>query len=225
MSEVQPAQVQKYWEKVAEKFDTIYSGEKNMLQRWLDRIFRKDMYDRYRLTLEECGDEQITSVLDVGTGSGRFCLPLADTKQRIVGLDFSQPMIDLARQRAQEQGVADKCDFRVGDFLQFNVEQPFDAVMAIGVFDYVRDPIPFLEKMARVAKRKVIATYPTLWSWRVLPRWIRLTLGGCPVFFFRPSQIQAYYRQVGLEISRFERVGKIYFVVAAPPVSSQRPPS
>ena len=101
--------------------------------------------------------------------------------------------------------------------MQFEVENPFDAVMAIGVFDYVRDPIPFLEKMAQVAKRKVIATYPTLWSWRVIPRWVRLTLGGCPVFFFRPREIREYYRQAGMEISRFERVGKIYFVVATAP--------
>ena len=88
MSEIQPADVKEYWEKVADQFDAIYSGEKNALMRLMDRIFRKDMYDRYRLTIEECSPPSIRSVLDVGTGSGRFCLPLAEKKDRIVGIDW-----------------------------------------------------------------------------------------------------------------------------------------
>jgi hypothetical protein len=80
----------------------------------------------------------------------------------------------------------------------------------------VRDPVPFLDKMSRIVNRKVIATYPALWTWRVVPRWLRLTLKGCPVFFFTPKQIREYYQQVGLEIQRLTRVGKIYVVVARP---------
>ncbi|MCZ6704564.1 MAG: methyltransferase domain-containing protein [Bacteroidetes bacterium] len=216
MTDVQSARVKEYWSNVAEEFDAIYSGKKSAVMRWLDRVFRKDMYERFRLTIEECEADEIKTILDIGTGSGRFCLPLAEKKAKVMGIDFSESMIELARRRAEEAGTADKCDFRVADFLQLRLDQVFDAVLAIGVFDYVKQPGPFLEKMSQVVQQKVVTTFPSLWTWRVIPRWIRLNLKGCPVYFFTRKQIRRYHDQAGLRIQRFERIGKIYFVVASP---------
>ncbi len=216
MPEAEKREVQAYFERVAGDFDSIYSGKKSAFARWLDRVFRKDMYDRLRLTLEECSAPELKTILDVGTGSGRFCLPLAPGKERVVGLDFSPAMIALAKQYAQEQGVQDKCRFEVGDFLKMSFDEPFDAVMAIGLFDYIRDPSVFLEKMRACVRKKVVATWPSLWTWRAPIRWLRLKLHGCPVYFFRPAQIRKLYNDAGFTLARLERVGKIYFVVAVP---------
>jgi ubiquinone/menaquinone biosynthesis C-methylase UbiE len=216
MAEVEKQEVRAYFDRVARDFDAIYSGKKGPFARWLDRVFRKDMYDRMRLTLEECAAPELESVLDIGTGSGRFCLPLAPGKERVVGLDFSPAMIALARQYAQEQGVQDQCRFEVGDFLQMSFDEPFDAVMAIGLFDYIRDPPVFLKKMRACVRKKVVATWPILWTWRAPVRWLRLKLQGCPVYFFTLSQIRKFYEGAGFVIARLERVGKIYFVVATP---------
>lgn len=216
MNSVQPAKVKGYWEKVAKDFDTIYSGEKSSFNRWLDRVFRKDMYDRLRLTLEECSDDNVQSVLDVGTGSGRFCVPLAKQKEKIVGIDFSAPMIELAKRHSRESGVEDRCDFHVGDFMEIDFDSTFDAILAIGVFDYVNNQVPFLKKMGQLADRKIVTTWPVLWSWRVLPRWVRLNLSGCPVYFYTANKVRKLHEDAGLKVSRVQRVGKIYFVVANP---------
>jgi ubiquinone/menaquinone biosynthesis C-methylase UbiE len=216
MNQVQPAKVKDYWEKIAAEFDTIYSGEKSAFKRWLDKVFRADMYERYRLTVEECGAENIKSVLDVGTGSGRFCLPLAKEKNRILGIDFSQPMIDIAKQRAEEAGVAEKCDFRVADFMALDLDEKFDASIAIGVFDYINKPVPFLSKMAKTANVKVVATFPILWSWRVPVRWVRLNVLGCPVYFFTAAKVRKLCEESGLTVKSLKRVGKIHFLVAEP---------
>jgi len=216
MNSVQPAKVKGYWEKVAKDFDTIYSGEKSSFNRWLDRVFRKDMYDRLRLTLEECSDDNVQSVLDVGTGSGRFCVPLAKQKEKIVGIDFSAPMIELAKRHSRESGVEDRCDFHVGDFMEIDFDSTFDAILAIGVFDYVNNQVPFLKKMGQLADRKIVTTWPVLWSWRVLPRWVRLNLSGCPVYFYTANKVRKLHEEAGLKVSRVQRVGKIYFVVANP---------
>lgn len=212
----QHPKVKDYWERVADDFDSIYTGDKSRFKQWLDQILRQDMYARRRLALEECRAPEIESILDIGCGSGRFCLPLALAKARIVGLDFSAPMLEIARRQAEKEGVAGKCDFREGDFMQTELEGPFDAILGIGLFDYISDPEPFLRKIRGLLKRKFIATWPALWTWRVVPRWIRLNLQGCPVYFFTPSRVRSLYRQAGLEIVRFERIGKIYFVVAKP---------
>jgi 2-polyprenyl-3-methyl-5-hydroxy-6-metoxy-1,4-benzoquinol methylase len=216
MNNIQPAKVKDYWEKIAAQFDTIYSGEKSGFKRWLDKVFRADMYERYRLTIEECGDSRVKSVLDVGTGSGRFCLPLAKDKDRILGVDFSQPMIDIAKHRAEEAGVAGKCDFRVADFMELDLAEPFDAVIAIGVFDYISKPVPFLSKMAKTANVKVVATFPILWSWRVPVRWVRLNLLGCPVYFFTAAKVRKLCEESGLKVTTLKRIGKIHFLVAEP---------
>lgn len=216
MNRAESPKVREYFEREAASFDSIYSGEKNAVLRWLDRVFRKDMYERYRLTYEECSANDIRSVLDIGTGSGRFCLPLAREKNRVVGIDFSEPMIELAREHARRIGVDDKCEFQVGDFLEMEFGETFDAIMAIGLFDYIKMPSVFLDKMSRLARRKIVATYPTRWTWRAPVRWVRLRLQGCPVYFFSDEQVRRLYRDAGLEIERLERVGKIYFVVARP---------
>jgi len=214
--EIQSSRVREYFEKSAAAFDSIYSGQKNAFARWLDHVLRKDMYERFRLTQEECATDDIRSILDVGTGSGRFCLPLADQKDRTVGIDFSAPMIELAREYANKLGVADKCDFRVSDFLDVDFQEPFDAIMAIGLFDYIKAPEPFLEKMRLLTRRKVVATFPSLWTWRAPIRWIRLGLLGCPVYFYSKSRVQALCAKADLNILRLDRVGKIFFLVAEP---------
>lgn len=46
-------------------------------------------------------------VLELGCGSGRLLVPLADAGHRVTGLDVSAPMLDRARRSAGEAGVAD----------------------------------------------------------------------------------------------------------------------
>lgn len=215
-SEAERPEVKTYFEDEAAGFDSIYSGEKSGLMRLMDRIFRKDMYERFRLTIEECEDDSIQSVLDIGTGTGRFLFPLASKKSRLVGIDFSAPMIEMARKYAEQQGVADKCEFHVQDFLDASFDEPFDAIMAIGLFDYLQDPSVFLKKMAGVAQKKIIASWPLKGTWRAPIRWVRLRMRGCPVYFFTRREVENYYRDAGLKIQRFEKVGKLYFVVATP---------
>lgn len=216
MTTSEQAKVREHFEKTAAEFDSIYSGRKSAFSRWLDRVFRKDMYDRFRLTVEECGIGAIDTVLDIGTGSGRFCIPLAQRGKRIVGVDFSRPMLEMARQYADAAGVSGRCEFREGNFADMAFDRPFDAVMAIGLFDYIRGPGPFLEKIRGLVRKKLVATFPALWTWRVVPRWVRLTFKGCPVFFFTPRRVKDLCARTGFDIVRFERVGKIYFVVAVP---------
>lgn len=209
MEQAERPEVKQYWERVADEFDSIYS--KRSL---LDRVFRKDMYQRYELTLEECRAPEVRTVLDVGTGSGRFCHPLAAEKDRVTGIDYSAPMIELAKKRAAELGVADRCEFLVGDFLATEFEEPFDAVIAIGLFDYIERPEVFLRAMRKLTRVKLVTTWPTVFTWRMPVRWLRLKLKGCPVYFFTPGQIRRLHEAAGLAIDRLERVGKIYFVVA-----------
>jgi hypothetical protein len=109
--------------------------------------------------------------------------------------------------------VADRCAFEAGDFMERTFERQFDVTLAIGLFDYVVDCAPFLRKMRRVSRKKVIATFPCRWTWRAPVRKVRLSLHRCPVYFFTKPQVEQLMEEAGFEEATVERIGKIYFVV------------
>ncbi|MBM4033423.1 MAG: glycosyltransferase [Planctomycetes bacterium] len=208
--------VRSHFRATAAEFDAIYSGEKGALGRWLDHLLRWDMYERFRRTVAECsvGGASVPRVLDVGCGSGRFSVAAAKAGAReVLGLDFAPSMLDIARQLAERQGVGGRCRFEAADFMERRFAEPFDITLAIGLFDYVADCAPFLRKMRRVSRLKVVATFPRRWTWRAPVRKLRLALRGCPVFFFTRPQVERLMAGAGFKRFTIERIGKIYFVV------------
>jgi ubiquinone/menaquinone biosynthesis C-methylase UbiE len=219
--------VREHFHKTAAEFDSIYSGDKGPVSRWLDRVLRWDMYERFRRTVEECRStgsrhpelaegccEPGLEVLDIGCGSGRFGVAVAKAGARaVVGLDFAEGMLEIARQLAAKEGVGERCQFLAGDFMDARFDRSFDVTMAIGLFDYVADCVPFLRKMRRLSRRKAIATFPLRWTWRAPVRKVRLALRGCPVYFFTRPQVERLMKEAGFADATVERIGKIYFVV------------
>ena len=123
-----PADVQDYFVRHAARFDGLYGGD-NMATRLFDKLFRKPMYERYRLTIEALGDAAGKTYLDLGCGSGRYAINLARLGARVVGIDFSDAMLDLARRYASEEGVAGKVEFLHADMNRWMAEtkEHFDA--------------------------------------------------------------------------------------------------
>jgi SAM-dependent methyltransferase len=69
-----------------------------------------------------------TSVLDVGTGTGRLALALAPHCRRVVGIDRDADAIEEARRRAKERRLAN------ADFLVLDAESPEDYEDVMGEF-------------------------------------------------------------------------------------------
>ena len=205
--------VRSHFHETAGEFDSIYTGDKGPLARWLDRVFRWDMYERYKRTVAECGEPGL-EVLDIGCGSGRFSVAVAKAGAReVLGLDFAEAMLGIAQQLAEKEGVADRCQFQTADFMEHDFGREFDVALAIGLFDYVVDPLPFLRKMRRLSRKKIVATFPLKWTWRAPVRKVRLALRGCPVYFFTKPQVEKLMADAGFGAATVERIGKIYFVV------------
>ncbi len=91
-------------------------------------------------------------VLDVGVGTG-LELPMFDSNVRLVGIDLSDPMLEIARNRVARQNLANVEDLRVMDAMNLEFEDgAFDAVVAPYVVTTVPDPRRTLEEMARVVR-------------------------------------------------------------------------
>src|SRR5262245_4117367 len=101
----------------AERFDAIYKTKKGFVGKFIDDFWRGVVQKRLEINVEKLRPLEGKKILDVGCGSGRFCIAFAkEGAGKVVGVDFAKLMIDIAEELAKEEGVADQCDFRVGAF-------------------------------------------------------------------------------------------------------------
>lgn len=208
--------VQRHFDRSAARFDSIYSGRKSALGRLMDRVLRWDVQERMKLTLAACQPIAGKEILDVGCGTGRYCLALAQAgAARVVGVDFAPAMIEQARDFAKSRGLEPSCTFLCADILSVAEHETFDYVVAIGLFDYIQDDRHLLVKLRRLTKEKLIATFPRADTWRAPLRKLRLSLLRCPVYFYTEKRIRDHLLLTGFMIRDLRRVGKLYYVEAS----------
>ncbi len=127
-------------------------------------------------------------------------------------------MIELAQRRVAAAGLAHLTALRTTDFLAYPAEGSFDYTLAVGVFDYFRDPGPLLQKMASITRQKAIATFPQLWNPWTAVRRVRYALAvrDCPVHFFSRARVRRLMRSAGFREVRVRALTNIFFAVGVP---------
>ena len=209
-------QVAQYWNDAAEKFDSIYTGEKTPLARALDRWLRRDMYQRFDCVMKKTPDVRGKAVCDLGCGSGRFVVPLAKKGAMVTGVDIAPDMLKLANQLADKEGVSARCNFVRADLLEWTPDQVYDTSIAIGFWDYIADPSSRLAVIRKATGKTFLSAWPRMWTWRMPIRKARLALRGCPVYFFTHSTVVRLLNEAGFEVVSTEVVGKLFCVEARP---------
>ena len=206
-----------YWNNEADAFQRIYSHRKSGLSNLLDKVFRKDMYERYQFTIEHCEPINGRTFLDVGCGNGLYSLELARKgASQVVGIDISEVMIGLCREATKAENLDDRCVFKQTDLLEFQTDKVFDVSFGIGLFDYIKNPLPVLTKMRELTTDKAILAFPRFWTWRAPIRKARLNARGCDVFFYKKSTIAKLLRDAGFSRHEVHRIGKLHCVIAYP---------
>ena len=206
--------VKAYFEKTASEFDALYTTRRGKIFHAINRLLRSDIYDRFELTFSECQDIEGCSVLDVGCGSGRYAIEFARRGARkVVGVDFAPSMIDLAVSLSIEAGMTEQCEFVCDDFLQVDFRERFDYSLAMGVFDYIKQPESFLNKIGMITTRKFLASFPKNTFPRSTQRRIRYKLKGCPVYFYKREDVEGVLTSVGMTSFKIVELQGDYFVV------------
>lgn len=76
------------------------------------------------------------SLLDIGCGWGGMALTLAkDYGARVVGITLSEEQHAYATRRVEQEGLADRIDFRLCDYR--HVTENFDRIVSVGMFEHV----------------------------------------------------------------------------------------
>ena len=133
------ADVSRFFSSFANDWDSLYDGRRGAFWRFIDREFRRDIYDRYLLTFERLGvDLTGKTVLDVGCGSGVYCAEAARLgATRVVGIDGAPKMVELATARCREAARGTTCAFRVTGFPPDDpvdlLQMEYDYAIVMGV--------------------------------------------------------------------------------------------
>ena len=82
--------------------------------------------------IRRCGIHSGSEVLEVGCGTGFMACRISEEKNcRIVGIDISNRMIEMARERAEKLSLENKATFRVADAKKLPFEDnSFDVVFS-----------------------------------------------------------------------------------------------
>jgi SAM-dependent methyltransferase len=213
--------VSQFFDRYAGDFDAIYGTRNTLVNRVVNRFLRRSMRLRFERTLRNCEPIEGKSVLDVGCGPGHYAVALAaGGAQKVLGIDFAPAMIALSQERARRQGVADRCEFRVADFLNVEIAQRFDYAVVMGFMDYVAEPLALVRRVLAVTRERAMFSFPVaggLLGWQRRLRYRR----RCELFLYTGRQVSTLFHEAGAEDVVIEKIARDFFVSARPPVRAR----
>lgn len=200
-----------FFDGYAHDFDAIY-GASGPFNRLISAVFRRSMRRRYEKTLRMCGPTAGMTALDIGCGPGHYCLALAQNGlHRVIGIDFAPEMINLARARALESGVANKCEFYEADFQDYKFDQTFDFLICMGVLDYIPEPLSFIQKAVSLTRRRAMFSLPIAEGFLAWQRKTRYK-SKCDLFLYRRTEVERLFAWFSDYDVRIEKLNRDYFV-------------
>ena len=207
-----PERVRARFEEHAHQFDDLYEDE-----RWLVRTLRPGLFRRRRLAVESVKAYDAPRVLDVGCGSGRIGeFVLEAGAGHYVGVDFSEPMIEMSRARLNR--FADRTDLIVEDFLTADLHGPFEVILAVGLFDYLPEPHRFTRRMFELCAPGgcVVGSFP---PWSLLKGPVRKVryewIGDCPIFNYSRRELELMFGASGYDRVEIASPGRSGYLVRA----------
>ncbi len=165
-------------------------------QAYLERIDRTFVEHALSLGVAE------GHALDIGTGPGIIPIMLGARvpELRLTGVDLSEPMLQKARKGAEEAGVADRLDFRLGDAksLPFS-ERSFDLVLCNSLLHHLPAPLALLNEISRVARPGAAVLLrdlrrPSRLEFPLHAGWFGRRYSGVMRQLYRDSLLAAYTR-------------------------------
>lgn len=131
-----------YYTNTADSYDKMHlmDAEHNRALRYISMVMR---------------DRGLSSILDVGCGTGRGVKYLMDHGLNPIGVDPVQALLDTG---CREHGLPpERMIYGSGDALSFN-DASFDATVELGVLHHVPNPTKLIDEMIRVSRHAIFVS-------------------------------------------------------------------
>jgi ubiquinone/menaquinone biosynthesis C-methylase UbiE len=149
------------------------------------------------------------AILDVGTGTGRAAIALAQRGATVTGVDASSEMLAVARERAGEAHVSVTFAREDAHRLSFS-DRSFDAVVCLRVLMHTPDWRRSLSELCRVSRHRVVFDYPALCSAALLQAAARRVAYAAGARFeayrvFSDGSVRSTLRSAGFRVAGVHR--------------------
>lgn len=205
-----------FFDSYAEDFTSIYGNEHTPFNRFINERFRKSMRQRYEMSINRCQPIEGRSVLDIGCGPGHYGVALArQGASKVLGVDFADGMLEIARQAARKSEVENVCEFRRADFMTFSSSEKFDYSIVMGFMDYMEDPQKIVDKVLSLTNIRAVFSFPVgrgflAWQRRLRYRW------KCDLFMYDRQDLEQIFENAACGKVSIEEMARDYFVTAEP---------
>lgn len=126
---------------IAAQYDDWYSQKKGA---FVDRVETDLAFGMLKL-------EPGMSVLDVGCGTGNFSMKMAERGCVVTGIDVSEEMLKVAREKAAEKSLS--ISYLQMDATELGFDDgAFDVVLTMAAVEFIEDTARAVEEMFRVVK-------------------------------------------------------------------------
>jgi len=206
--------VKSFFDNYASKFYSIYKEEqKNPLRRFLDRTVRYSMFHRFKKVSEIIEKSNSEKILDAGCGPGWHDILLAKSlKKNITGIDVAPEMIRIAKEESNKRNLNNYLNFITADILEYNFDEKFDVIFALGVVEYFDDPLDLLNKMKKICNKKILFSVPVLNHWLTFQRKIRYKIRKCPLWFYDERKINELMSKASIQNYLIHKIDRDYLV-------------
>ena len=206
--------VKDFFSGYAEEFDSIYGdgSPRSFFNRLMDKSFRYSMYERHKRTLNFLKEKQVTSVLDVGCGSGRYCTDLALLGINVLGVDLSESMISLGKSNAAKNNLSN-ISYKVGSYLDTATKTKYDASILMGFFDYIEKPTDIFLKLKKDTNKYILASFPKGRGFLAWQRKIRYQLRNCQLFYYSKESIAEIMDECSIKNYEIQDNDREYFLI------------
>ena len=153
--------------KIKKMIFTQFGCPQGLLGRLAGNIMknRSSNIKRNQWSLELLDIQPDDHILEIGCGPGialAKCSRTVSGKGRVLGLDHSQAMIDMAKKTVKDKGIPEKVTLICSDIDYIvNSQQKFTKIFCINVIPFITDKDLFLKKIfnALTLKSKAVFTY------------------------------------------------------------------
>lgn len=212
MASTASQQTAEFFHSYAHDFDAIYGTKHTFVNKIVNQFFRESMRLRYEKTILGCDPIEGKTVLDIGCGPGHFAIALAKRgAAEVLGLDFAEGMLDVARRHAEAQGVGDRCQWEYGDFNAHPLRKSFDYCVVCGFMDYMEDPGAVVGKVLAHTNRRAFFSFPADGGFLAWQRKLRYKK-RCPLYLYSHQKIQELFESVADKPFKIEPIARDFLV-------------
>jgi 2-polyprenyl-3-methyl-5-hydroxy-6-metoxy-1,4-benzoquinol methylase len=201
-----------YFEKDSKEFDAGFMSPRALqdpVRRLVQRLWKKSgPYNRFKEALKLIPvDIKGLSILDVGCGHGHCSLILASMGANVTGVDYSGKMIEIVEANLKKiyPESMERCSFKHANIFEYNSEEKFDIVMALGVIEYINEKLhtEFMRKLSILSKKYLLIAFPQKYSMFYILRkpWLKY-LKKCIVTHFSMADVRRIISSIDCHLIR-----------------------